>query len=265
MKIVVFADVHYFGGDMEKARFNTQKKLVKYAIPLLDKLTETVNADDTVGACVNLGDIIQDTCKKELDIVCLEYMFNKLKNIKCPCYSILGNHDLKMMDSVEEVESILGYRSTYSVDMGGYHLVFLTTEVRPELGFERGGCYRAQYLSDESLQWLQKDLAENELPCLIFTHYGVAEEPELTDECMFMKNRDAVKRILVENKNILAVFSGHQHRTTILEEDGIKYYLLGSLTGCTEKEGVPDGEYLELELCDGGLEVNLRRVEVTID
>ena len=45
MKLLVFSDLHYFAGDMETAIFNTKKKLVRYALPMLDRLTEIINND----------------------------------------------------------------------------------------------------------------------------------------------------------------------------------------------------------------------------
>ncbi len=262
MKIVVFSDLHYFGDDIKKAVFNTEKKLVQYAIPLLDRLIDKVNNDSSADVCVNLGDLIQDTQDKQLDIECLQFLFDKIKDMRCPCYSVLGNHDLKMMDCVGDVESIMGYKSTYSVDVGGYHLVFLTTEVRPELGLARGGCYKAQYLSEESLNWLKSDLAENSLPCVVFTHYGLAEDSDIPDGCMFMKNRDAVKAIIKNDKNILSVVSGHQHITKKLFEDGVEYYVLGSMTACSETAGVPSGIYFEIELCDNKFEIYERHIKL---
>ena len=58
MKIIAFADLHYFAGDIEKAIFNTSTKLVAYALPLLDALTEIINKDSEVDLAVNLGDVI---------------------------------------------------------------------------------------------------------------------------------------------------------------------------------------------------------------
>ncbi|MBO5060281.1 MAG: metallophosphoesterase [Clostridia bacterium] len=206
---------------------------------------------------------MQDANDKNKDIESLTYMFEKLKEIKCPCYSILGNHDLKMMDSVKEVEEIMGYdSSTYSVDAEGFHLVFLTTEIRPELGLARGGCYKAHYLSEQSIAWLKSDLENNQLPCLIFTHYALADDDEINDECMFMKNRADVKEIIKNNKNILAVFSGHTHRTKRYVEDGVIYYVLGSLIGCHEANGVPDGVYFEVDLKDGKINVTEHHIEI---
>ena len=148
MKIIVFADVHYFAGDIEGAIFDKRKKLVQYSLPMLDRLIEKINNEHQADLAVNLGDLIQDTTEHDGDIEALKFMFEKLKAIKCRTCSVLGNHDLKMMDSVSEVEDIMGEKSTYSFNRDGWHLVFLTTEVRPELGTARGGCYKAQYLSE---------------------------------------------------------------------------------------------------------------------
>lgn len=257
MRILVFADLHYFGDPIETAVFNTEKKLVQYAEPLLDKLTALLLSDDI---CINLGDIIQDTNDKQKDLDCLQYMFGKLKALPCPCYSVLGNHDLKMMDTVKEAEDIAGHPSTFSMDVNGFHLVFLTTALRHENGLGRGGIFKTQYMSDDTLLWLQNDLAANTLPCLVFTHFALAEDSETEDECLFMKNRQDVKDILKQDTHLLAVFSGHQHITKTHVEDGVTYYQLGSMTACGETKGIPTGVYFELMLENGAVTVNEKHI-----
>ena len=59
MKIIVFADLHYFAGDIERAIFNTKKKLVRYALPMLDALSERIKKEHKARFAVNLGDLIQ--------------------------------------------------------------------------------------------------------------------------------------------------------------------------------------------------------------
>ena len=248
MKIIVFADVHYYAGDMETAIFDTKKKLVKYSLPFLDKLTEKINCEYHPDLAVNLGDLIQDTTEHGGDVLALRFMFERLKRIYAPTVSVLGNHDLKMMDSVEEVEAIMGEKSTCAFDLNGWHLVFLTTEVRCELGTARGGCYKAQYLARETIDWLREDLMKNTLPSLIFTHYALAEDDSINDECMFMKNRDEVKEIIRRHGNVKGVFYGHQHRTKTSVEDGIPHYGVGSPIADADMTGSPDGVYLEINL-----------------
>ena len=264
MKIVVFADVHYFAGDISTAIFNTKKKLVRYALPLLNAIKEKGKADGDVDFYVNLGDVIQDTTEHDGDIRALSFMFGKLNEFCAPCHSVLGNHDLKLMGSVDEVEALLGHRSTYSYNKNGWHFVFLTTEVRCELGTERGGCYKAQYIANKTLQWLKNDLAKNSDPCLIFTHYGLAEDPDINDECMFMKNRADVKAILEKDSNVKAVFCGHQHKTKVHTENGIRYYHLGSLIGCDEGNDIPDAVYFEVFLDGENVTVHEKKADIGI-
>ena len=147
-------------------------------------------------------------------------------------------------------------------DMDGWHLIFLTTEVRPELGTERGGCYKAQFLADTTLDWLRRDLDGTTLPTLIFAHYALAEDESITDDCMFMKNRGDVKKIINESDKVKAVFSGHQHKTKTIIENSIPYYLLGSMITPDSEEGKPAAVYLEIETYKSGeLSVVTRKIE----
>lgn len=58
-----------------------------------------------------------------------------------------------------------------------------------------------------------------------------------------------------QDKNVLAVFSGHQHWTKKLQEDGLPYYVLGSLTENINNDGIPDGVYFEVNLENRNMEV----------
>ena len=262
MKIVAFSDVHYFAGDIKNAIFNTKRKLVRYSLPMLDCLTEKINEEYRAQLVVNLGDIIQDTTEHDGDIEALKFVYKRLGNIKCRCCSVLGNHDLKMMDSVGEVEDAVGIKSTLSFDLDGWHLVFLSTEVRPELGTGRGGCYKAQYLADDTLRWLREDLDKNKLPTLIFTHFALAEDDSVNDECMFMKNRGEVKDIIESSGKVRAVFSGHQHKSAVIVENEVTYYVVNSMIANTDEEDRPSGEYLLIELEGEKMTVTAHHISV---
>jgi len=249
MKILVFTDLHYFGGDM--IRFDSTKKLVQYAEPYLDRFIRIAKQEE-IAFAVNLGDIIQDTNDKALDLACLSKMFRRLEEFPCPVYSVLGNHDLKMMDTVAEVEELIGQnRASFSMDQGGYHFVFLSPELHPELGTGRGGSYKTQHIGEDTLSWLSEDLKRNSLPTLIFTHFPLAEDARVQDECMFLKNRDDVKAILRASGCVKAVFVGHQHPPRFVEEDGIPYYIVGSPTTSPKGDGIPIGVYRMIEITDG--------------
>lgn len=253
MKILVFADLHYFAGT-EKL-FNAKRKLVEFAEPMLDEMIETVRREK-VDLVVNLGDLIQDTNDKALDLSALSYMFGRLKEFPAPVYSVLGNHDLKMMDTVEEVEGLIGQNpANFSRDAEGYHLVFLSPELHPELGTARGGSYKTQYIGEDTLAWLKEDLRQNALPTFVFTHFPMAEDPRVQDECMFMKNSADVKKILLESGHVKAVFVGHQHTPRFVEEDGIPYYIIGSPTVSLLEDGIPLGVFRMIETNGDGFSV----------
>ena len=102
MKVLVFTDLHYYGGT--QAYCISKKKLVQFAEPMLDEF-KRISKEEKVDFVINLGDIIQDTNNKELDLDCLKYIFGRLQEFSCPVYSVLGNHDLKMMDSIEKYKT----------------------------------------------------------------------------------------------------------------------------------------------------------------
>jgi Icc-related predicted phosphoesterase len=262
MKALVFADLHYFIGEPEKFRFSKTQKLVQYALPILDKIEALVKEDTSIDFAVNLGDLIQDAEDKEMDIRALSYLKGRLDNFRCPVYTVFGNHDLKMLDTIEEAEAILATPAAYSFDIKGCHAVFISPEIRCELGIERGGCYKAQYISKAHIEWLKEDLKRNKLPCIIFTHYALAEDATLYDELNFVKNAKEVKDIIKNDKNVVGVFSGHTHENNRITEDGKEYFIVSSLIGSPTENGIPDGSYFIIDIEDGTLNVTLDAIKV---
>ena len=262
MKLLLFSDVHYYGGDMETAIFSKTKKLVQYALPMVDALRETC-AELHPDLCLHLGDLIQDTQTHDGDVQALTAMADRLRAFPVPCRSLLGNHDMKMMNSRREAEECLGdVFVNGSTDLCGWHLVFLNTGIRPEMGLGRGGILRSHEITEEDLAWLRRDLAENTLPTLVFSHYPLSEDGSVSDVCMFMKNRAAVKEILRQDSYVRAVFAGHQHRSKTIVEDGIPYFLLGSMIGSSQENGIPDGVYFEVETDAQNVRVTEKRMEL---
>lgn len=77
-------------------------------------------------------------------------------------------------------------------------------------------------------------------------------------------NRKEIKDILNKDKNLIAVFSGHQHWTKKLIENGVNYYVLGSLTENINDNGVPDGVYYEVNLEDTKIDVKERHLKLDL-
>ncbi|MCI8291720.1 MAG: hypothetical protein HFJ32_01430 [Clostridia bacterium] len=268
-KLVVFSDIHYLDKRPEKIDFNLSRKLTQYSIEVTNKLIDKINTDKPdISIC--LGDLIEDTFNHNKDIVNYTFIWNKLKSIQVPFYSVMGNHDLRTMNSRQELEKIMGYENaTFSFNLKGYHFIILTTDIREDLGGEDGGIYKAQCISKKEINWLKEDLAKNRLPCIIFTHFGLAEDKQMGNywfeknpENGLMNNRQEVKEIIKLDNNVIAIFNGHQHWNKQLIEDGKNYYVVGSLTDNTDMLGIPDGIYLEIELEDRNIKIKEKHIKV---
>lgn len=104
----------------------------------------------------------------------------------------------------------------------------------------------------------------------MFNHFGIAEDNmegnwwfERVPEHAILGNRKELKEILKKEKNLIAVFSGHQHWTKKIVEDGISYYVVGSLTENSNDDGVtPDGVYFEVDLEGESIDVKERHLEI---
>lgn len=269
-KIVIFSDLHYAPELPINNGSIIERKLIEYSEPILEKLTNEINNNIKPDLVLNLGDSVEDFNDHDKDIQNLNYIWEKFKKINAPFFSLIGNHDLRSMSSRKEVEKIMGYEhSTFSFDMFGIHFVLLGTFVNNEIGNENGGIFKTQYLSEEDIEWLKSDLEKNDLPVLTFIHFGLAEDNmkgnwwfEKAPERALLANRKELKEILKNDKNTMAVFSGHQHWTKKIVEDGIPYYVIGSLTENINDDGVPDGVYFIIEFDGKELSIEEKHIRL---
>jgi len=263
VKIVMFSDLHYAPEKPINNGSRIERKLMEYSEPILDKLTYQINNVIKPDLVLNLGDLVEDFNDHDKDIVNLNYIWQKFKKIDVPFYSCIGNHDLRSMTSRNEVERIMEYdHSTFSFDISGMHVIILGTYVNNDLGTAEGGIFKTQFISNEDMEWLKEDLRNNKLPTIICLHFGVAEDDmkgnwwfESCPETALLGNRKELKQIIKEHSNVLAIFSGHQHWTKHVVEEGISYYVLGSMTENINNDGIPDGVYFVIEFDDEKLEV----------
>ncbi|MCI9434651.1 MAG: hypothetical protein HFI86_05220 [Bacilli bacterium] len=249
LKLCVFSDIHYI---KEKPNWSVNQKLTEYAEEFVSKIVDKVNNEIKPDICIHLGDMIQASQSEEIDIQNIKYIWQKLNNFSVPFYTLLGNHELKNVQSNKEILKIIGYsEATFSFDINGYHLLFLGTDVN-----FTDYKYRTQYLSDRDLKWIENDLKINvDKKTIVFSHFGIAEDDmkgnfwfENDIESGMIRNREYLKKMLVNHKNLIGVFVGHQHWTKKIEEAGINYYMVGSLVENINSDGIPDGVFLEIEI-----------------
>ncbi len=269
--LIIFSDIHYLDERPEKLTFRLNRKLTQYSIEILNKLISKINRSKP-DLAICLGDLIEDKFNHDIDIENYKYVWNKLGDIQVPFYSVIGNHDLRTMNSRKELEEIMGYENaTFSFDLNKYHFIILSTDIREDLGGDDGGVYKAHCISEKDIKWLKNDLENNKLPCIIFTHFGLAEDKQIGNywfekepEKGLLNNRNKIKNLIKNDNNVIAIFSGHQHWTKKLNEDGKDYYVLGSLTENIDMKGIPDGVYLEVELKEKNVNIEVKHVKLKI-
>lgn len=257
LKLCIFGDIHYIA---QKPNWSVNRKLVEYADELTIKLVDKINNEINPDIVINLGDMIQASQNKEDDKKNIIHILSLLNKIKKPYYSMIGNHELKSVSSNNEILELLNYKeATYSLDVDEYHLLFIGTDINDE-----DKLYRTQYISEKDLKWIQKDLEANKgKKIILFSHFGIAEDINIKEnfwcysedgENLMLRNRERLKD-LIKDKSIIAVFCGHQHWTKKIVENGITYYMLGSITENINMDGIPDGVYFEVEIEDENVNV----------
>lgn len=262
LKICIFSDIHYIDKNPE---WKVKQKLVEYAEPLLDKMILKVNEEIKPDICIHLGDMIQASDDRKQNLKNISYIWNKCQSFKVPFVTLLGNHELKTEKDNKEVLRIIGYKdATFSIDINGYHLIFLGTDVNSE-----DEKFKTQYVSENDLNWLEEDLMEHkDKRIILFSHFGIADDIGIEEnfwsrdngESLMLRNRDKIKSLL-KNKRIIAVFVGHQHWTKTITEDGIDYYMIGSIVENIKQNGVPDGVFFEIEINEDNIIAQEKHLE----
>ena len=269
-RVVIVSDFHYALEKYLDEKARCGRKLMQYAEPLLEAFIDEVNGSIRPDFVVNLGDLIQDYGDYDEDVATMEAFWAKFQRLDAPVFTCVGNHDLRATKNRAAVAAALGYKkTTWSVDVAGLHLVVLGTDVDYDAVDDRGIKYEKHWISEEDLRWLEEDLDGTELPAVICLHFGVAEDVQEGNywfgncpEEGLIANRRELKEILKGSGKVRAVFSGHQHWTKALVEDGIPYYLVGSMTENFHGDGVPDGVYQIVTVDDTTVKVTTKYIRM---
>ncbi|MFZ4398411.1 MAG: metallophosphoesterase family protein [Bacteroidales bacterium] len=193
------------------------------------------------------GDLIMDALNQQYSRADSLYnlYLNVTKRFKHPLYNCMGNHEIWAWDKNTKVDTTLneygkGMYSKrisppyYSVDLKGWHFVFLSSIQRDYNGLYFGA------IDDKQLEWIQNDLkkVDPKTPIAIITHI-----PFLTLQAQFFygslasngkgdvvtNSKDVLK--LFKKHNLKLVLQGHLHYYEKLEISGITFITGGSVCG----------------------------------
>ncbi|MEE3342555.1 MAG: metallophosphoesterase [Bacilli bacterium] len=253
----IFGDLHYID---EVPDWSDKRKLVEYSDIMLDKLIKSTNDNDKLKFIINLGDLIQSTGNKYQDLNNLKFALDKMKKIKLPIYNILGNHELKSVNSNKEIIKLFGYsKSSYSFNYDNYHFLIVGTDINHD-----DKNFKTQYVSNEDMMWIKKDLEENKgKKIIVFCHFGIIDDKEIMSnywaytengENLMLRNRKELLDIL-SPYNVIGMLCGHQHWTKKLPYKNHYCYMLGSLTENIKNDGKPDGVFFDVTLDNNQISV----------
>ena len=197
---------------------------------------------------IELGDIV-DTLNKDkqkdpvLNLTEIEGIF---KSYPGPSYHVLGNHEFDNLTRDEFLSNIGNTgieqgRTYYSFDSNGVHYIVLDADytiAEPHRSFDMNTAddtfwnWKDAWIPQDELDWLKKDLASSKLPTVIFSHQVVHRD---TTENHTIKNADVLRKILEDDGDVIAAFSGHDHSGEYKKINGINYFVLRGNVGFSQE------------------------------
>ena len=214
-------DSHYADADPLGTRFY-RESLVKMREAVTTLRREGVSF---VGV---LGDI-KDMAPKESEDRTLAHLTAieaEIQTFGGPTYHVLGNHD---MDNISKPQMLAGItntgiakdRSYYAFTQQGLRFVALDAcYLENGQPYDHGNFdYRDTWVPAAELDWLGRELSSSSLPVIVLAHQRLDGESTL-----HVKNSADVRAVLERSKNVLAVFTGHDHPGAYNLMNGIHYY-----------------------------------------
>lgn len=195
IKFVQVTDVHYNAGDDDAKAY-------------MKEFAKSVNGIKGLSFVVFTGDNI-DTADKQT----FKEFLRLTKQIKAPCYFILGDHDVYRNSDLSKEKYFHVLRSYYWFNPawnGNYKFakkgfLFIALDGAKEIIPGPNGYYKMK-----SLNWMNKTLNHNKGKKVVILQHFPVVEPKHVRSHMTYKAEDYLN-ILDAHDNVVAVVSGHYH------------------------------------------------------
>ena len=231
----VITDIHY------SDRLDTKSRKFSAALTKTEHFVKTMGRRKA-DFIMELGDFVEKLSDDKDPIQNLEEIEAVYTSFNGPFYHVLGNHefdDLKRSELLPRLNNtgISADKTYYSFDQNGIHCIVLDedyTVSESHLPFDVQTednpfwYWKEAWIPKEELDWLTADLADSQLPTLVFTHQLLHRNNE---EDHTVKNADVVREILESDGQVIAVFSGHDHRGEVSIVNNIHYFVLEGNVG----------------------------------
>ena len=239
LRIGLIADVHHADlDDREGRRYRDGLSKVREAA--------AVFRERGVDMAFQLGDFTDAADDVETKIALLRQTDAAFRESGCECRHVVGNHCLDLLTKEEHLAAVGEETTYYSFDQGGFHFIVLDGCFRGDgAPYARGNFDWADaHIPGEQLCWLAIDLAEVQLPTIVFVHQRLDCDPPLG-----ITDAEPVRELLEGSTYVRAVFQGHDHGGGRSEIGGIHYI---TLKGAAEGEFPEGNAYAVAELFENG-------------
>lgn len=231
----VITDIHHTN------KPDTTERKYSASLDKTANFVQTMNREK-MDFVIELGDFVDTLAEGKDPVENLKEIERIFTSFKGPQYHVLGNHEF---DNVPRGDLLAYLNNTdiptgetyYAFDRGGIHCIVLDadyTVAEPHLPFDMQDPanpfwnWKDAWIPQAELDWLAADLAASDLPTVIFTHQLLHRD---NAEDHTIKNADVVRGILEADGQVLAVFSGHDHRGEMAFRNGIHYFVLEGNVG----------------------------------
>lgn len=165
----------------------------------------------------------------------LELGLASLEGLEAPMHYVLGNHDLYDLSKAEFLAAVEQEEAYYSFDLGGFHFVILDAEFNDpdESDFDHVFMRVKCRIPAAEVAWLANDLAETDLPTVVFVHQPFDAEFDANAGGPPVVNNAEMQQLLSDSGVVIAVFQGHDHGNVYTEIDGIHYVTFAAMVDHT--------------------------------
>jgi UDP-2,3-diacylglucosamine pyrophosphatase LpxH len=222
LKIGLLTDVHYADRDPAGTRFYRQS---------LGKLRQAVQwfNQQQIPLAFELGDLIDAAPDVETEIGYLRAIEAEYAQFAGRRNYVLGNHCVSTLTKEQFLANCGMSAAHYSFDQAGFHFIVLDACYRAD-----GVAYGANNfdwtdteIPADQRAWLRDDLASTSLPTLVLVHQRLDLDKATPEGKHYaIKSSAAVRQILADSGQVLAVLMGHSHKNAYIELDGIHYCVL---------------------------------------
>jgi len=216
LRIGLVTDLHYADKQPAGSRYY-RESLEKLAVAA-DQFQK-----DKPDFIVELGDLIDAAETVETEQGYLKRINQDFSAICKNRHYVLGNHCVYTLTKQEFLAGVEQKKSYYSFDAGDFHFVVLDSCFRSdgEPYGRKNFKWTDPNIPSEELEWLRADLKASSKKTIVFAHQRLD-----VSNSHGVKNAAAVRKLLEESGNVLAVFQGHSHQNDHKEIAGIHYCTL---------------------------------------